>query len=74
MDKKTQAFEDCASHGYEWDSSIGDYDRSKPLCFRTEVKQLGLFEVFYPCSRGTAVRIDDIEYCATCKFSGNQTI
>jgi hypothetical protein len=63
-----QVFEWCASHGYEFDFERNEDDLNKPLCYRNEVKALGIFEVLPLCGRGDPVRLEDKGYCSSCSF------
>ncbi len=63
---ETLMFEMCKRGGYDFDE--GGYDPTKPLCYDGAVRALRKFPVVPLCGRGSAVGLEDIDYCAECRF------
>ena len=66
MNEKIQSHEECPSHGYMWDGEAGCCDKNQPICYKHEVKSLGLFEIIRLCGRGNPVKLPSTKYCETC--------
>jgi len=69
---KKQIFENCVSHGYNFDSERETDIKDEPLCYRLEVMGDDDFEKIRLCSHGgRAAKLRNTDYCTTCKYYGD---